>query len=127
MVRSRKFLDHFSCFSVCTDIHLLYKVVDSWGGGGGLCSMDVQFNCTPIYSTLSLYVYVTYLHIIYRISSLNSMLHHRIRTYICPVHVYVLYIGGFEWYVDRVPDLELWVRWTQAGCFSGLMHEQGLW
>jgi alpha-glucosidase (family GH31 glycosyl hydrolase) len=34
-------------------------------------------------------------------------------------------IGGFEWYVDRVPDLELWVRWTQAGCFSGLMHEQG--
>ena len=36
-----------------------------------------------------------------------------------------LYEGGFEWYVDPIPDLELWVRWTQAGCFSGLMHEQG--
>ena len=33
--------------------------------------------------------------------------------------------GGFEWYVDPPPDLELWSRWTQAGCFSGLMHEQG--
>ena len=36
-------------------------------------------------------------------------------------------IGGFEWYVDSSPpDLELWSRWTEAGCFSGLMHEQGL-
>ena len=36
-------------------------------------------------------------------------------------------IGGFEWYVDNSPpDLELWSRWTEAGCFSGLMHEQGL-
>lgn len=35
-------------------------------------------------------------------------------------------IGGFEWYVDSTPpDLELWSRWTEAGCFSGLMHEQG--
>ena len=35
-------------------------------------------------------------------------------------------IGGFEWYVDSSPpDLELWSRWTEAGCFSGLMHEQG--
>ena len=33
--------------------------------------------------------------------------------------------GGFEWYVDVPPTLELWARWTQAGCFSGLMHEQG--
>ena len=33
--------------------------------------------------------------------------------------------GGFEWYVDPVPDLELWSRWTAAGCVSGLMHEQG--
>ena len=36
-------------------------------------------------------------------------------------------IGGFEWYVDSTPpDLELWSRWTEAGCFSGLMHEQGI-
>ena len=36
-------------------------------------------------------------------------------------------IGGFEWYVDSSPpDLELWSRWTETGCFSGLMHEQGL-
>lgn len=36
-------------------------------------------------------------------------------------------IGGFEWYVDSSPpDLELWSRWTEAGCFSGLMHEQGI-
>ena len=35
-------------------------------------------------------------------------------------------IGGFEWYVDSSPpDLELWSRWTEAGCFSGLMREQG--
>ena len=33
--------------------------------------------------------------------------------------------GGFEWYVDPPPDLELWARWTAAGCVSGLMHEQG--
>ena len=36
-----------------------------------------------------------------------------------------VYIGGFEWYVDPVPDLELWSRWTAAGAVSGLMHEQG--
>jgi len=36
-------------------------------------------------------------------------------------------IGGFEWYVDSTPpDLELWSRWAEAGCFSGLMHEQGI-
>ena len=36
-------------------------------------------------------------------------------------------IGGFEWYVDSTPpDLELWSRWTEVGCFSGLMHEQGI-
>ena len=33
--------------------------------------------------------------------------------------------GGFEWYVDPVPDLELWARWTAVGSVSGLMHEQG--
>ena len=27
--------------------------------------------------------------------------------------------------MDPVPDLELWSRWTAAGCVSGLMHEQG--
>nr|XP_039261954.1 sulfoquinovosidase-like [Styela clava] len=34
-------------------------------------------------------------------------------------------IGGFAWYVDPPPTMELWARWTQLGCFSGLMHEQG--
>ncbi|XP_046572431.1 sulfoquinovosidase-like [Haliotis rubra] len=34
-------------------------------------------------------------------------------------------IGGYEWYTNRAPSLELWVRWTQLGAFSGLMHEQG--
>ena len=37
----------------------------------------------------------------------------------------IWHTGGFEWYVDVPPTLELWARWTQAGCFSGLMHEQG--
>ena len=36
-----------------------------------------------------------------------------------------MHTGGFEWYVDPVPDLELWSRWTAAGAVSGLMHEQG--
>ena len=34
-------------------------------------------------------------------------------------------IGGFEWYVDPVPDLELWARWTAVGSVSGQMHEEG--
>ena len=35
--------------------------------------------------------------------------------------------GGFEWYTaGAAPGLELWVRWTQLGAFSGLMHEQGM-
>lgn len=34
-------------------------------------------------------------------------------------------IGGFEWLVIEPPSMELWARWTQLGCFSGLMHEQG--
>ncbi|XP_050396411.1 uncharacterized protein LOC126814968 [Patella vulgata] len=34
-------------------------------------------------------------------------------------------IGGFEWYTGASADEELWVRWTQLGCFSGYMHEQG--
>ena len=34
-------------------------------------------------------------------------------------------IGGFEWYLDEPPTLELWVRWTQLGAFSGLMQEEG--
>ncbi len=33
--------------------------------------------------------------------------------------------GGFEWYVQPPPDLELWARWTAAGAVSGIMHEQG--
>jgi len=31
-------------------------------------------------------------------------------------------IGGFVWM--EPPSLELWVRWTQLGCLSGLMHMQ---
>ncbi|ESO82638.1 hypothetical protein LOTGIDRAFT_155652 [Lottia gigantea] len=34
-------------------------------------------------------------------------------------------IGGFEWYTGPSADEELWVRWSQLGCFSGYMHEQG--
>eukprot|EP00731_Ephydatia_muelleri_P030244 Em0021g767a len=34
-------------------------------------------------------------------------------------------ISGFEWYVDPVPDLELWARWTAVGSVSGQMHEEG--
>lgn len=48
--------------------------------------------------------------------------------YVCTCdvwHVSFWHTGGFEWYVDVPPTLELWARWTQAGCFSGLMHEQG--
>ena len=36
-----------------------------------------------------------------------------------------VHTGGFEWYVDPVPDLELWARWTAAGSVSGLMQEEG--
>ena len=41
------------------------------------------------------------------------------------ITVSCMHPGGFEWYVDPVPDLELWSRWTAAGAVSGLMHEQG--
>ena len=53
------------------------------------------------------------------ITPILSYTHTFIRLY------YTLVPGGFEWYVDPPPDLELWARWTAAGCVSGLMHEQG--
>ncbi len=33
-------------------------------------------------------------------------------------------IGGFAWYIQPPPSEELWIRWTQVGCFSGLMRDQ---
>ena len=51
--------------------------------------------------------------------------HNRTYTISCFYHNIIMHAGGFEWYVDPVPDLELWSRWTAAGAVSGLMHEQG--
>jgi alpha-glucosidase (family GH31 glycosyl hydrolase) len=33
-------------------------------------------------------------------------------------------IGGFTWYMHPPPDKELLMRWTQLGCFSGIMRDQ---
>lgn len=33
-------------------------------------------------------------------------------------------VGGFAWYVQPPPSQELWIRWTQLGCFSGIMRDQ---
>ena len=34
-------------------------------------------------------------------------------------------IGGFECDTGPCAGVELWIRWTQVGCFSSFMHEQG--
>ncbi len=33
-------------------------------------------------------------------------------------------IGGFEWYQTPPPSEELLIRWTEVGCFSGIMRDQ---
>lgn len=32
-------------------------------------------------------------------------------------------IGGFVWFFEQPPTLELWVRWAQLGAVSGNMHD----